>query len=147
MAKRIRPGHVVEIRTPQGLAYAQYLGEHHKLGGTLWVIRSIESDRPVDLEALDWENGYHVFYPARAALRQGFVEIVGEAATAGREVPSDLRRPGARDRDGALLTWIVTRGGEDEVFEHLSYEDQQLPLGVIWNHEMLVQRLVVSTPV
>jgi hypothetical protein len=76
MAKRLRPGDVLEVRLPEGLGYLLCVGTHPEYGDAITVSPAVVSQRPsvtVDL----FEEGYVTFYPARAALSQGLVMVVG----------------------------------------------------------------------
>ena len=139
--KRIRAGDVMEIVVGIQIAYIQYIGEHPEYGGTIWVTPRMYNAPAEDITTVMAEDGYYTFYPARTAISRGFVKLVGSASMEGREIPRYLRRAGARGAGGIILTWIVSRGGGEVVKEVLSESEQHLPIGAIWNHEMLVQRI------
>lgn len=137
MPKRLKIGDVLEIGAASGLVYVQYLGKHPEYGDAIAVCSMEHSRRPVVAPDL-FRNGYVIFYPANAAVSQNLARVVGNLPAA--DVPTRLRRPGVRSEAG-VETWII----EDESGEHvkrtLSADERQMPLAVIWNHEMLLQRI------
>lgn len=139
--KRIRAGHVIEIGVPGGTAYAQYVGEHPSLGGTLLLDPTVQAEPLPDTSRFDGTRGYYVFYPVRAAVRAGLVTVHSAAPLGDAAVPERLRRAGARSPDGRVLTWVVVDRSGQSVFERLEDEQRMLPIGAIWNHEMLVHRI------
>lgn len=139
---RARPGDIIEVSTPRGLAYLQYTSRHPDFGDTLLVLPGLFQTRPRGWDELCGPEGYFVFYPVGAALRQGLVSVVGrQPVPAGRETPPALRRAGARQRDGKVASWLVWDGKEEVLKSELSPSERQLSIGAIWNHEMLVLRL------
>ncbi len=83
--ERVRPqiGDVIEIRTPRGLAYAQYTHEHReppRHGSLLRVLPGLYDRQPKDLASLvEQEERFSVFFPLGAALARGIFRIVGKA--------------------------------------------------------------------
>lgn len=73
-----------------------------------------------------------------AALAQGFAEVVGHLPPLA--LPQQLRRPGVRS-GRRIDTWIIENGNTELVKSKLSDEELKFPIAVIWNHELLVQRL------
>jgi hypothetical protein len=49
-------------------------------------------------------------------------------------------RPGAR-AGLTVTTWIMEDVSSEEVKQQLSAEERNLPIAVIWNHELLLQRV------
>jgi hypothetical protein len=139
---RARPGDILEVTTSRGLAYLQYTSRHPDFGETARVLPGLFQTRPEDWSALPAQEGYFAFYPVGAALRQGLVRVVGwRPVPAGRETPPALRRAGARSVDGKVLSWLVWDGKEEVLTRELTPSERLLPIGAIWNHEMLVLRL------
>ncbi|MCI0571579.1 MAG: hypothetical protein L0Y66_12555 [Myxococcaceae bacterium] len=142
MAK-VKVGDVLEIPTPEGLAYAQYVGKHPEYGDAIWVVPKVFEKRPGDLRAVfEGESGYLTFYPVRAAVTQGLVGGVAPLpVTPGRSIPPTLRRAGARAAGGRVLTWVISTGPEEVVRKELSETEARIPIAAIWNHELLQQRI------
>lgn len=142
---RARPGDILEVKTSRGLAYLQYTGRHPDYGDTVRVLPGLHESRPPQWAAPHEPGEYFAFYPVGAALKQGLVEVVGKRPLPdGRELPAALRRPGARSKDGRVLGWLVWTGQEEVLKSELSPAEQQLPIGAIWNHEMLLLRLTTQ---
>jgi hypothetical protein len=145
MTSRIKivPGSILEVVTPQGMAYVKYIGTHAKYGDTIRVLPRLFTERPPDVSTLDWSRGYYAFYPARAAVSASLVELVETAPIPGEiSVPRDLRRPGARSADGRVLAWVIIHDQSEALAKALTADEQRLPIASIWNHELLRTRLV-----
>ncbi len=78
------------------------------------------------------------FHPAIAAVVRGLASGVGHLPARG--VPIRLRRPGARVGT-EVRTWIIEDRSGEVVREKLSAEERRLPIAVIWNQELLAQRV------
>jgi hypothetical protein len=142
---RARPGDLLEVRTSRGLAYLRYTARHSDFGDTVRVLPGFHDTRPHAWTGMDEQTGYFAFYPVGAAVRQGLLEVVGNHPLPdGLKLPAVLRRPGARSRDGRVLGWLVCTGTEEVLKSELSSEERQLPIGVIWNHELLLLRLATE---
>jgi len=138
--KRPKPGDLLKVAVDGGSAHLHYLGKHPEYGDAVRVVASecmpeASSDRDTLLA-----EGYVAFYPVVAAVSQGLVDVVGHHGTV-TQVPSKLRRPGARSNDGRVLAWVIEEGGAEAVTKTLTPEQRALPIAVIWNHEMLCTRI------
>lgn len=143
MAKTsLRPGAVLELRTPKGLAYVQYVGKHPEYGDVIRVLRGLYDNRCTNFAEVTEQPAYFGFYSAHAAVKEGLVEIVSTIPLAENVgVPDQLRRAGARERGGKVLTWIVENGGVEQVRQSLSELERKLPIAAIWDHELLIRRI------
>lgn len=126
--KKLSPGDVLEFPIDGVKKSVQYLGNHTEYGGAIWV--------PSD----DFRKGYVAFYPASAAVYQGVVKVT-ERRDPEAQVPTNIRRPGARARDGMITSWVIESQGEEHMTRELSDAEVKLPIAVIWNHEMLCIRI------
>ena len=143
--KRARQGDIIEVKTPRGLAYAQYCGKHAKYGDAIRVLPGFFPARPKDWEALLAQEGYFTFYPVGAAVSQGLVEVAASASIpTGRELPSTYRRAGWRTPEGKVTAWRICDGPKEVLRTDLSAEEKRLFIAAIWNHEFLVERLVAE---
>jgi hypothetical protein len=135
--RRLKPGDILELKTPRGLAYLQYVGRHVDYGDVIWVLKGFHQARPAEPAELVGGRGYYIFYPAQVAARRGFVEAVatGVPLPNGMAVPRDLRW------GGADMYWVISRNGVDTVRQKLTAAEKRLPLLEMWNHEFLVGRV------
>jgi len=141
--KRARPGDILEVITPRGLAYVQYAGKHPKYGTAIRVLPGFFAVRPKDWAGLVSQEGYFTFYPVGVAVAQGAVTIAAhEPVPPGRELPSRFRRAGWRTPEGRVTTWLICDGTQETRRTELSEEERRLFIASIWNHEFLVERLV-----
>lgn len=139
MSRRIKPGDVLEVTASvEERFYLQFLGKHSEYGDAVAVSPRPHRERPVIFEGT-FENAYVTFYPASLAVRRGLAEIVGHIER-GREVPTSLRRAGAREGT-QVKTWVLETGQNARVAQALSAEERLLPIAAIWNHELLILRL------
>jgi hypothetical protein len=139
MAKRAKPGDVLAISVPDGAIYLHYLGRHSEYGDGVALCPRIQASGAAITLAL-FRDAYVAFYPVIAAVGRGLADVVGHLPSPG--LPHRLRRPGARV-GSKVATWVLEdRSGAEVVKRHLSEEERHLPIAVIWNHELLVQRVV-----
>src|SRR5208283_2406283 len=98
--RRVRVGDILELRTPRGFAYLQYVGRH-AYGDVIRVLKGFHQQRPADPAALAGGLGYYTFYPAKVAARRGFVEAAATDVPlpTGAAVPQDWRRHGMIEFD------------------------------------------------
>ncbi|HEX3758813.1 MAG TPA: ribonuclease E inhibitor RraB [Kofleriaceae bacterium] len=137
MAKRARPGDVLEIAAPDGWIYAHYLGKHPEYGDAIAVCPTKHAERAPIRSELFGES-YVAFYPAVAAVNRGLAAVVGHLPAPG--LPTRLRRAGARN-GRKVETWIIEDRSRETLKESLSDEERELPIAAIWNHEMLMLRV------
>lgn len=140
--KRVRLGDLLEVSTPRGLAYVQYVGKHPGYGHAIRVLPGFFQTRHQDWAPLASQPGYFTFYPVSAAVSQGLVAIAAHhPIPAGQELPTTFRRRGAIARDGTVLTWLIFDDTQETLKWTLSPEERRLSIASIWNHAFLVDRL------
>ena len=140
--RRVKTGDILELQTPRGLSYAQYVGKHTEYGDVIRVVSGWHGHRVTDFVGLLSQSGYLAFYPASAAVKNGLAEIVGShPLPVGVSVPQSLRRAGARGRTGQVLTWIVEIAGHDIVCKELDEAQRKLPIAAVWDHALLIERI------
>jgi hypothetical protein len=137
VARRIQPGDVLEVAGSGGLLYLCYVGKHPEYGDAVDVCPVEQTTRPEHFEGL-FRSAYVTFYPAAAAVARGLASVVGRATCAG--MPRILRRPGARS-GLTVKTWIIEDGSGESMKQQLSADELRLPIAVIWNHELLLERV------
>lgn len=136
---RAKPGDVLEVKTGAGFSYLHYVGKHSDYGDIVVVSPQNHECRPAEFSDT-FDPGYVAFYPVRAAVSRGLVEIVGRTPIPSDLPPKRLRRAGARSDQG-VETWIIETESGEVVKKTLSPEEQRLPIGAIWNHAFLLHRL------
>lgn len=141
--KRARPGDILEVSTPRGLAYVHYSAKDPEYGDAIRVLPGFFTTRPADFTLLASNpEAYFTFYPAVAAVSQGLVEVVARVPVPpGQGLPSVYRRPGASARDGRILAWLICEGAKETLVRELSEEQLHLPVAAIWMHDTLVSYL------
>ncbi len=131
---------MIEIDTPDGLAYAQYTHEHRdppRFGSLLRVVPGVYSERPTDFASLvEQEERFSVFFPLGAALNRGIFRIVANVA-----VPKTKRAfPvfGSLSDDGKFW-WMWD--GKREWKARSPRQRRPRALDEIWNDTLLVERI------
>jgi hypothetical protein len=137
-SRRTRPGDVLRLNTPKGIAHLQYIGRHPEYGDAVLVSPKLRG-LPEVIGSQMFSGAYVAFYPAVAAVAEGLIEVIGHLTPP--SVPRRLRRPGARSSRG-IDTWVIEDGVREATKSRLTQDDRRLPIAVIWNHEFLVQRLL-----
>ncbi len=141
--KRAKPGDVLEVQTPRGLAYVQYAGKHPEYGDAIRVLPGFFQTRPQDWSALLAQEGYFTFYPVGAAVSQKLVAIASrQPIPPGRELPTRHRRSGWISPEGKIALWFIVDGAQETKRTELSEEEKRLFIASMWNHAFLVGRIV-----
>lgn len=140
--KRVAIGDVLEVKYATGYSYLQYVGKHPKYGGVIRVLPRSFSQPQHELHRLIQSSAYLAFFPVGAAVLHGLARIVGSFPLPdGIQVPSRVRRAGARSTDGKVHTWIIEDDNGEYVRVKLTESERQLPIAAIWNHELLGIRI------
>jgi hypothetical protein len=80
-------GDIVEIKTFDGFAYAQYPNRHAMHGQLIRLLPDIHAKRPDDLAALTMTGvRFAIFFPVDPAVTRGYVAIASEGSS--RNTPS-----------------------------------------------------------
>ena len=131
-------GDVIEIETPQGLAYAQYTHEHReppRYGSLLRVLPGLHSETPSEFAHLVTQHErFSVFFPLGAALQRQLVRIVAR-----EEIPRGNRAfPIFRSRQGQVV-WLWD--GKKEW--RARRRDRWTPRAIaeVWNDTLLIERI------
>lgn len=134
----------MEIRTPDGFAYAQYVNKDEIYGALIRVLPGIYENRPQNLDALAaQEERFFVFFPLVAALREGAVHTVGSSLIpeSAREMPK-MRMPGLRDASGRPESWWIRENGVERRLPHLDHEARRLSIAAVVNDTLLIERII-----
>ena len=136
--KRLTVGDALAVHAGDRLAYVQYIGSHQEYGDAILVSPRLH-ERAVPVTSDLFADGYVTFYPAKAAANQGLVELIDNLPSP--PLPNRLRRAGKRS--GRVVdTRIIEDSAGEIVKSRLSKAERKLPIAAIWNHALLVQRLV-----
>lgn len=142
--KKLHLGDIVEIATPDGMAYAQFVNSHDQYGSLLRVLRGVHDDRPSDLNRLvAGQTQFVVFFPLLAAIKARIVQVIGN-----EQVPEAFKalpvfRAGVADpKTGKVATWWLWDGDEEWMVGALKEEQKRLPIRGVWNDTLLVERIV-----
>jgi hypothetical protein len=144
--KRLKVGDVLEVETPQGLAYIQYVGLHSRYGDLIRVLPGLYEKRPAEFAPLVSQAGYMTFYPARASVRQRFNEIVGFSPLPPEgAMPKVVRRerPNPCNLDETIGWTLVDSDGRETKRKRseLTEAEKKLPIVAIWDHQVLIDRI------
>jgi hypothetical protein len=135
---RLRIGDVLKVETAVGPRYVQFLGETEHFADCIRVQTKPSSER---FDSANFFCGaYFAFCFAKDAIKAGVATVVGNTPSVA--LPTRWRRHGVVDRDGRTVNWIVhDEHGDRYPQTALSEDEQALPIGMIWNHALLVNRL------
>jgi hypothetical protein len=111
MASKLKPqiGDICELKTPIGLAYAQYTHHTKNMGHLVRILPGTYSTRP-DLALLAKQKElYFVFYALEYALRAKEAEIVlnEEVPEWAKKYPLMRKAGGLTDAEGRTLNWTI----------------------------------------
>lgn len=145
--KRPQIGDIVEIKTPKGLAYAQYTHKHDeppKYGALIRVLPGLYKSRPSEFsELVQQTERFFVFFPLGAAVARGIVTIVAHEEVPKRCRPFPLFRDGVKNpATGRVETWWLWDGEREWKVGDLKPEQYNLPIRAVWNDTLLIQRIV-----
>lgn len=155
MPPRLVSGDVLEVEFPKipspklvfpdgGYGYLVYVGNHASYGGAVRVRPGILYERPTISEEL-FADSYVTFYPAKPALSQGLVTIVGRLAPV--SMPTVLRR-GAIKLGSRTLPYMIDVYDKDTkstTLKHsLTEAEKKINIASIWNHESLLHHISIG---
>lgn len=144
MAWRIEIGDVIEIATPIGYAYGQFMNEDPLFGEIVRILPGTFQSRPEDLAALvAGPDRFVVCYLVRRAIRVRLVQRVGHEPLpkASRAFPLMLWG-GLRLRDGRQSSWWLYDGRRKTLLTELRPEHRGLPIVMNLGHPGLVNAIV-----
>jgi hypothetical protein len=143
MSKSVAAGDILEVSCDGALGYASYAGRHPWLGDAMWLAQGSYPTPTTDWGRVFTEPGFIVFYPVHASLRQKLIRKVGYAIEAIRPAPEFVRNPVETDTMGHAISWLVTDGVSryPRLDSELTAAERELPIGAIWNHKLLCERI------
>lgn len=146
MPKRIKIGDVVEIKTKNGMAYAQFVYKHDrppKYGALIRVLPGNFSKRPASFsELVKKRERFVVFFPLGAAVNRGLVTVVANEAIPEHAKKFPIFRVGGlRDQHGKVKSWSLWDGQRTWKVGELTPAQRKLPISGIVNLTALVMRI------
>lgn len=143
---RIRIGDIIEIPTPKGFAYAQFINEHKRYGPLLRVFCGLHDGRPTDpTQSMVGEVQFVCFFPLRAAIRQKIVSVVARDAVPPEAAEFPVFRAGVVDpTTGKVAVWWLWDGEREWRVGTLSDEQRSLPIRGVWNDTLLIERILAG---
>ncbi|OWY27051.1 hypothetical protein [Herbaspirillum robiniae] len=141
--KKLKYGDVVEIKTKNGLAYAQYTHKHKQFGALLRVFSNIYTSRPGNLpELIKLEPTFICFSPLGAAVNRGIVSIVDCAAVPLEAQAFPTFRAGIINPSTKKVdVWWLWDGETEWRVGEIDAEQRKLPIRGVWNDTLLIERI------
>ncbi len=143
MAKRIRPGDVIEIPTSRGLSYAQYALKKDQWGALLRILPGFFEQKPRDLcELVKEKEEFVTFFPLQAAVNRKIFAVVEscEVPERARHFPL-FRAAGYVDRTGKVHDWWLWDGEREWRVGRLTPEQTKFPIRSVINDTLLIQQI------
>lgn len=142
--ERLKFGDILEITTPKGKAYLQYVLNDETIGGLIRVLPGVYDKQPHSLaELVSKKEEYFVHFPVKAANKQKIIALVGNY-----ELPEELDIPKQfrtikKDKDGKVIGWQIVDYDtwQRETVNELSEEQKKLSPWGTWNDTLLVERI------
>ena len=141
---RAKIGDIIEIKTREGLAYAQFTTVVAPYGALIRVFDEIFQSRPKNLAMLPTlPIRFSNFFPLTSALNQGVVTRVGNEPVPPHLRAQSLFRYGLPDPVSRKVEeWFLWRGDVDYTkVEKLTPELSRLPTTGVWNIDFLVEKI------
>lgn len=144
LVTRSRPqiGDVIEIRTLQGLAYAQLTHKHPSYGALLRVMPGLFDSRPESFSDLVLlEPQFSTFFPLGSACNRGIVRVVANESicTSLSEFPTF--RASVKAKDGMWGAWWLWDGVREWNIGKLKPGMEALPPRDVINDTLLIERI------
>lgn len=143
MMTKIQIGDVIEIKTKEGFAYAQYTHKHKQYGALLRVFNRIHKERPLDYKVLvQGEESFKCFFPLSAAVDQNLVSVLGNTSVPEKAKEFPIFRAGVVDPATKKVTfWWLWDGEKEWRVGELTYEQRKFPIRGVWNDTLLIKRI------
>lgn len=134
---RVRHGDVLSVVTENGYGFLQYVGR--ATFGDVVLVASTLKPTATDWTAQLFLGGYFIMYPAKQAVVEGLVQIVGNFQPP--EIPTIWRRPGRISNSGRVETWLIGPEIAPEIVSSLSDQQAREPIEMLLSHDALVKQL------
>ena len=141
---RIKMGDIIEIRTPEAFAYAQYINRHQRYGALIRVYSQLRDCRPTDMsEVLEGDVQFMCFFPLQAAINREIVSAIGNVGVPADASEFPVFRAGVVDpATGKVGVWWFWDGEKEWRVGSLSEEQRSMPIRGVWNDTILIERVV-----
>lgn len=140
---KLKAGDIIEIATPSGWAYAQFIQKHKQYGALIKVFAGVHEDRLIACDSLVGRGEAFVcFFPLSAAVDRGIVQMVGNIAVSEESRNFPLLRDGIADPNtGKVTDWWLWDGENEWKVGALTADQRKLPIRGVWNDTLLVERI------
>jgi hypothetical protein len=144
---RVRPrlGDIIEIATPDGVAYAHYTHKHPQYGALLRIIPGIHA-KPLSnfAELVKCSPQFLTFFPLGAACKRRIVRIAANELLPPQARTFPTFRTGIANQDGKVDTWWLWDGKKEWKVGALTLDTAKLPVRGVCNDTLLVERIVTG---
>lgn len=144
MARRIKIGDIIEIKTEKGLVYAQYTHKNSLMGNLIRVFTGFYNERPISFD--DIVNGdirFMTFFPLQAAINQNIVAIVSNTEIPEKVKPFPTFKNGLTDpTTGKITKWWLWDGNNEWDIENPNKEQMKYSYQEIINDTLLIERIL-----
>lgn len=140
---RVGIGDVIEIRTKDGLYYAQYTHKSQLMGNLIRVFDKSYAEPVKDFkEIVNGPVRFSTFIPLEEGVRRKVFGVVGNADVAPQYKSFPLFRAAAPNLEGGKGDiWWLWDGEKEWKIGELPLEKKKLPIRSCWNDTLLVTRL------
>lgn len=140
MAKRVKPGDIVQILTSEGVSYAQLSHINPEYGYLIRVFEGTYPKRPKDwAEVVARPVQFSAFFPLQSAVNQALLAVVGNCPIPEAMARFPTFRSRAGGRGGSIWLW----DGKAAIMldRPLGDEEQSFPVRGIISAPLLVERI------
>ncbi|MES2321530.1 MAG: hypothetical protein V4633_04650 [Pseudomonadota bacterium] len=145
LVKRSRPqiGDVIEIPTPQGLAYSQFTHKHPSYGALLRVMPGLFDSRPERFNDLVLAvPQFSSFFPLGAACNRGILRVVANESISALNRAFPTFRAAVKGKDGEVGAWWLWDGDKEWLIGKLKPGMEALPPRGVINDTLLIERII-----
>jgi hypothetical protein len=141
--KKPKIGDLIEIKASEGVAYAIYTHSHKQFGDLLRVYHRVYDNRPTEFDSLLQSSAdFSCFFPLRAAVSKGIVNIVGNFPISENMRIFPVFRDGIFDSSaGRVNNWWLWDGEREWQVGVLTENQKKFPIRELVNDTLLVERI------
>lgn len=137
---KLKKGAVLEFSSSEGYAYAQYVNDNEDFGELIRVFRGMHVRRPAVIEdVVQGEELVLGFFPLRAAIRRGIVEVVGTAPISEADRVFPIFKDGLVNPESGETYWWLWDGTKEWPVGELTAEQERYPLRRAFNDTYVVE--------